>query len=198
MRPPLENSLDWSPFEQVAPHVPANLRDWLTEPGLLTARIRAACGEQFMRFRMLGPLRPAPLPDDLATRLGVHDPRCLLREIEFCFDDVRLVFAQSVLPDSTLDAFPWLRGLGDSPLGESLQRAPEPLQREPLEFARLGNDTRLALGASDASPDAQQATLWARRAVYRLAGRPILVQEVFLPALLRVGALRAQAGQRAS
>jgi chorismate-pyruvate lyase len=30
-------------------------------------------------------------------------------------------------------------------------------------------------------------TVWARRAVYRLSGWPILVQEVFLPALARCG-----------
>ena len=59
------------------------------------------------------------------------------------------------------------------------------LEREPLEYAALPPDSALAIAASDATPDAQQETLWARRGVYRLGARPILVQEVFLPALLR-------------
>jgi chorismate--pyruvate lyase len=139
-----------------------------------------------MRFRMLGPLRPAPLPDELQARLDLYGERCLLREIEFRCLDARVVYAQTVLPDSTLQAYPWLRALGDSPIGETLRRADEPLVREPLEYAALPPHSALALAASDAPPDAQQATLWARRAVYRLGGRPILVQEVFLPALLRV------------
>ena len=47
-------------------------------------------------------------------------------------------------------------------------------------------DPRLASRelARAAVPDAaREARLWARRKLYRLAGGPILVQEVFLPAL---------------
>jgi chorismate lyase len=141
-----------------------------------------------MRFRMLGPLRAVALSGELRARLDLQDLRCLLREIEFRCDDSRIVYAQTVLPDSTLRAFPWLRELGDSPIGETLRRAGAPLVREPLEYAELEPEHALALAASDASPEAQQDPLWARRAVYRLGGRPILVQEVFLPALSRVQA----------
>ena len=177
----------WVPFEQVERLVTPDLRSWLAEPGLLTARIRALCGDR-MRFRMLGPLRVAPLGNELQARLGLREMHCLLREIEFRCLDARVVYAQTVLPDATLEAHPWLRELGDSPIGESLRRAGGSLEREPLEFAALPPRSALARAASDGEPDAQPATLWARRAVYRLGGRPILVQEVFLPALLRVQA----------
>ena len=42
--------------------------------------------------------------------------------------------------------------------------------------------------ARGTSTDEGADALWARRALYRLDGDPILVQEVFLPALLRVQA----------
>lgn len=174
----------WGPLERVERHAPPALRSWLAEPGLLTARIRALCGDR-MRFRMLGPLRSSRLSDELQERLGLYGERCLLREIEFCCGGERVVYAQTVLPEPTLQRHPWLRELGESPLGESLRQADEPLEREPLEYAALPPDSALGIAASDATPEAQQATLWARRAVYRLGGRPILVQEVFLPALLR-------------
>jgi chorismate--pyruvate lyase len=174
----------WGPLERAERHAPPALRSWLAEPGLLTARIRALCGDR-MTFRMLGPLRPTRLSDELQTRLVLHAERCLLREIEFCCDGERVVYAQTVLPEPTLRQYPWLRELRDSPLGESLRQASEPLEREPLEYAALPPDDALAMAASDATPEAQQSILWARRAVYRLGGRPILVQEVFLPALLR-------------
>jgi chorismate--pyruvate lyase len=177
----------WATLDRVESQAPAALRSWLAEPGLLTARIRALCGER-MRFRMLGPLRSTRLYEELQARLDLYGERCLLREVEFCCLGERLVYAQTVLPESTVRAHPWLRELGDSPIGESLRRAGESLEREPLEYAALPPDSALALAASDASPDAQRATLWARRAVYRLTGQPILVQEVFLPALLRVQA----------
>ena len=194
----MPRSLEWLPFGEIERVAPDDLRGWLAEPGLLTARIRAACGERHMRFRMLGPLRPAPLAIDLQPRLGLRDTACLLREIEFRFDDVRLVFAQTVLPESTIAAFPWLRELGDSPLGESLRRAREPLQREPLEFTCLPPDARLARAALEGAGVAEVDRLWARRAVYRLAERPILVQEVFMPTLRRVEAMRADADRYAS
>jgi chorismate--pyruvate lyase len=174
---------DWLPLERIEKLAPPGLRSWLAEPGLLTARIRALCGDR-MRFRMLGPLRSARLSEELQARLDLTDLRCHLREIEFRCDGERIVFAQTVLPESTVAAYPWLRELGDSPIGESLRRADTALEREPLEYAALPPRHALAMAASDASPDAQQVDLWARRALYRLGGRAILVQEVFLPALL--------------
>ena len=93
------------------------------------------------------------------------------------------MFAQTVLPASTLGQYPWLRELGDSPLGEALRQVDEPLEREPLEYAELPAGHPLAEAAR-----VDGGILWARRAVYRLGGLPILVQEVFLPELLRVQA----------
>lgn len=182
-------SSPWTTLDLVAAPVPPALRSWLTEPGLLTARIRELCGER-MRFRMLAPLRVLPLLDELQTRLGGGDQGGLTREIEFRCLHERVVYAQTVLPDSTVRAHPWLRELGDSPIGESLRRAGGALAREPLEYAPLPPEHVLALAASEGSPDARGVTLWARRAVYRLDGLAILVQEVFLPALLRVEAAR--------
>jgi chorismate--pyruvate lyase len=186
----LDATCHWAPFAQVERRAPAALHSWLTEPGLLTARIRALCGAR-MCFRMLGPLRAAPLSDELQTRLELPGERCLLREVEFRCAGERVVYAQTVLPDSTVRAYPWLSELGDSPIGETLRRAGDPLEREPLEYAELppqGSLARVA-AATDAQRHADSApatALWARRAVYRLGGRPILVQEVFLPALLEV------------
>lgn len=181
----------WTALDRVESQVPPELRSWLAEPGLLTARIRELCGDR-MRFRMLGPLRAAHVSAGIQARLGRRDERALLREIEFCHLRERVLYAQTVLPDSTVRSHPWLRELGDSPIGESLRRAGGALEREPLEYAALPVDDALARAARGASPDGSAETLWARRAVYRLDGDPILVQEVFLPALLLVRTGRTQ------
>ena len=133
--------------------------------GVLAGGARAADGpgagtlRRAMRFRMLGPLRDATLP--VSCRPGsASDQRCLLRDIEFRCDDERIIYAQTVLPDSTLCRYPWLRELGDSPIGETLRRAGEPLERDPLEYAALpgGSDLALAaLGARAADPDRGRA-----------------------------------------
>jgi len=182
----LSSAAHWSPLAAVAARAPQELLSWLAEPGLLTARVRALCGAS-MVFRRLGELRAAPLPAMLQQRLGVADADCLLREIEFRAADGRLVFAQTVLPAATLARYPWLRELGDSPLGEVLRQSDQPLEREPLEYAELTADDPLAAAAAAGAGAACQA-LWARRAIYRLGGLPILVQEVFLPELLRLQA----------
>lgn len=174
----------WSPLASVADAVPHDLLSWLAEPGLLTARVRALCGPK-MGFRRLGRLREAELSTSLRERLSIDDATCWLREIEFSSDGDRIVFAQTVLPASTVERYPWLRELGDSPLGEALRQVDAPLERDPLEYAELGPGHPLADAARSAGSD---ASLWARRAVYRLGGLPILVQEVFLPELLRVQA----------
>jgi chorismate--pyruvate lyase len=170
----------WMALEQCASRVPGQLRPWLEEPGLLTTRVRAQCGAD-ARLRFLR-LEPAPLDPHVAHRLGVDDAMCLLREIEFTCGARRWVFAQSIFPESTVKSHPWLRELGDRGLGESLS-AVEDVRREPLECLELAAVHPLARAALPEPTDA--ASLWARRAVYRLGGPPILVQEVFLPALGR-------------
>jgi chorismate--pyruvate lyase len=169
----------WLPFAECRERMPAVLEPWLAEPGLLTARVRAACGAA-TRLRMLR-LDPAPLDPHIARRLGVEDATCLLREIEFTCGARRWIFAQTVLPQSTVQRHPWLRSLGDRALGESLS-AVEDVRREPLEYLEVHGGHPLAQAAG---ADVTAATLWARRAVYRLGDWPILVQEVFLPALGR-------------
>ena len=172
----------WVPLADCEHRVPEALRPWLAEPGLLTARVRAACGEATL-LRMLR-LVPAPLAPHLRTRLGGDDSGCLLREVEINCGATRWVFAQSVFPDSTVERYPWLGELGDNGLGESLARVAD-VRREPLEYIELAPThelARAALGTVRAG-----GPLWARRAIYRLGGSPILVQEVFLPGLGRCG-----------
>ena len=176
----------WLPLASCRDRVPEALEPWLTEPGLLTARVREACGAD-MRLRLLR-LEPAPLDPGVARRLGVDDTTCLLREIEFTCGERRWIFAQSVFPQSSVQRHPWLGELGDRPLGESLS-AVEDVRREPLECLELhaGHPLARAAGVSGVTGGtaADDGPVWARRAVYRLGGEPILVQEVFLPALGR-------------
>jgi chorismate--pyruvate lyase len=172
----------WCSIDECAGRVPFALRPWLEEPGLLTARVRATCGPA-TGLRLLK-LEPAPIEPEVMRRLGVEDPIGLVREIEITCGATRWIFAQSIFPQSTVLRHPWLRDLGDNGLGESLS-AIEDVRREPLEYAELRHGHDLAIAAQAGS--APGPSLWARRAVYRLAGWPILVQEVFLPGLGHCG-----------
>jgi len=95
-----------------------------------------------------------------------------------CADQV-WVFAQSVIPDATLCAHPWLAELGDSPLGELLATL-SGVERSSYEYAWLRADDPLsarALRGADVAPQG----LWARRSRILLRGAPLLAQEAFLP-----------------
>jgi len=168
----------WESFESCAARVPAALAPWLAEPGLLTARVRAAC-EEGPGFRLLR-LAPATMRGEWREALACADTDCLLREIEFSCGAQRWIYAQTVLPRSTVVRHPFLERLGDVALGEALAGVDD-VRREPLEYTELTASDPLAVAAVGPSPVA--APLWARRAVYRIGQAPILVQEVFLPVL---------------
>jgi chorismate--pyruvate lyase len=168
----------WAPLSGCEPRAPQSLLPWLAEPGLLTARVRAACGAA-MSLRMLR-LERVPLALPLRDRLCVEDADCLLREVEIGCGGSRWIFAQSVFPVTTVVRYPWLGELGHKGLGESLARV-EDVRREPLEYAELPPTHALARAAF--GDGGSGSAVWARRAVYRLGGWPILVQEVFLPDL---------------
>jgi chorismate-pyruvate lyase len=149
----------------------------LTEPGLLTERMRGRCGGEF-GLRIVSEGSGLLAPAD-ARVLGVTDLSAFVREIELTCDGSAMVFAQTLVPAATLAAEPWLSALGRDALGPRLARFGGAV-REPLEYACLvpGDElARRALHAAGAIPDC----LWARRARYRLASHNLVVQEVFLP-----------------
>lgn len=178
---------EWVRLDDCLRRAPVRLHPWLAEPGLLTERVRVACGEA-TRFTLLR-LEPAILSAAAARRLGVGDTGGLVREIEFSCGESRWIFAQSLFPDSTVRQHPWLAELGSSALGVSLLGRHD-VSREPLEYCGLPAGHELAVAA--AAPRSEVEPLWARRAVYQLSGAPILVQEVFLPALGHRGPDEAQ------
>lgn len=179
----------WVRLDDCLDRAPRALHAWLAEPGLLTARVRRACGDA-TRFRLLGIERTLLAPS-LARRMRVADAGCLVREIEFACGATRWIFAQSVFPDSTVAQHPWLADLGNFALGESLLRRGD-VSREPLEYRELAPREVLAAAAGIAAE-----TAWARRAVYHVSDAPILVQEVFLPALTGDGRPSSRPGSTA-
>ena len=93
------------------------------------------------------------------------------------------VFEQTVMPDSTLSAHPWLAELGDSALGETLSDL-SGVERSSYEYAWLPvEDPVTARALRDA--EVRPAGLWARRSRVSLRSAPLLIQEVFLPAMGR-------------
>jgi len=160
------------------------LRPWLIDPQSLTARIRARCGRFHVEVIRQAPMRPHP---DEAAALGVSArERSWLREVLLYADGVPVVYARSVLPRKHLrGAWRMFHGIGARPLGAALFSDPR-IARQPLRCARLDRrDARYhRLAAVTHGTMRLPPSLWARRSLFRLRGRSLLVSEFFLPSIL--------------
>lgn len=158
----------WHPLSELdsAP-VAAHLRPLIGVAGSLTQTLRRSCNGGF-RLRLLGE-RPA-----LTSPARV-------REVLMLCDETPWVFAQTVIPDSTLSEYPWLDRLGDTPLGDTLFDR-DGVERRELRFGLLQAGERLYERAVlRAGLGELPEALWARRSVIRIGAHDLLVNEVFLP-----------------
>jgi chorismate--pyruvate lyase len=163
------------------PHsIPWPLRAWLSDHGSLTLRLKSRCETFRVVTRFTGLARPNP---DEHALLGVAaGTRVYVREVLLECNGLPVVFAHSILP------YPSLRGgwsgisrLGSRPLGEALF-SDHRVRRQPLAFRNLHPDHPLfrTIGRQQ---NLNARTLWARRSVFCLNRHPLLVTEVFLPAI---------------
>ena len=176
------DSSQWLPAERLGQlDVDPRMRPWLIGKGLISLRMKDACGERYaarLVEQWTGVL-PSELKAYLKLGQSAAESAALFREVELSCADQVWVFAQSVIPDDTLCAHPWLGELGDCSLGEVLATL-SGVERSSYEYAWLGADDPLsarALRGADVAP----TRLWARRSRILLRGAPLLAQEAFLP-----------------
>ena len=157
--------------------LPAELAGWILEPASLTARLKRHCSA--FRVQLLNE-RAARLPAFLRPLLPDADAG-QLREVMLWCDDMPCVYAQSWLPQHTVNSFKPLADLGERPLGDYIfQQAG--LKRGTIEAAQL------QVSGSSLSDLAGTSPCYARRSVFQLNGLPLLVAEVFLPATAQLQA----------
>lgn len=161
--------------------VPDAMRAWLLDSGSLTQRICDRCAD--FTVREIGQRDAPPLLDEVRiTGLGIKR-HALLREVYLSCNATPVVFAHSVLPyPSLVGRWAKLGRLGNRPLGTALFADPL-VRRECMQFRKI--DARHPLYAQAAAAIFRPPSgLWARRSLFALATRRILVTEVFLPDIL--------------
>jgi chorismate--pyruvate lyase len=172
------DSTQWLPAERLGQlDVDPRMRPWLIGKGLISLRVKDACGERYTA--RLVEQWTGVLSSELKTCLKIGDSAALFRDVELCCADQVWVFVQSVIPDDTLSAHPWLAELGDCSLGEVLVTL-SGVERSSYEYAWLRADDPLsarALRGAEVAPPG----LWARRSRIVLRGAPLLAQVAFLP-----------------
>lgn len=174
---------NWRPRRLPASAPPAALKPWLDEPGSLTARLRDLAGAQF-NVQPLEQRWSKAWPDERRRLLIRGREHAWLREVLLCQANEPLVYARSVIPAATLRGpLQRLRRLGATPLG-TLLFGRYRIIRGPISVAWLNADSRLAQRAAQAA-GLSTGSMWARRSVFAISGRELLVTEVFLPSLIR-------------
>ncbi|MCC7182609.1 MAG: chorismate lyase [Rhodocyclaceae bacterium] len=171
--------------------VPGAYASWLETPGSLTTRLRAV-STSFRVLRLAEGWGRAHRDERDALAIAADEP-VWLREVLLLCDEEPVVFAHSIVAAAELNG-PWrsLRRQGSRPLGDSLFAGGHrhAVARSPLSFARLAPNHPLHRGAVRALGQPLPA-MWARRGVYRRTGTPLVVTELFLPAVLSLTDVRA-------
>ncbi len=164
--------------------VPQRLRPWLTDANSLTARIAARCTE--LRVRVLRTGLALPVEDERRLVGLPSKRRAWTREVLLVADGWPVVFAHTVLAPRHLRG-PWrmAAGMGGRPLGAALFAQPR-IVRGPLHCQRIAAAHPLHRRAEQAL-GRKLPVLWGRRSRFLHAGNPLLVTEVFLPDIARLG-----------
>ena len=173
---PIPEIIDWQSVLGGTPaQMPENLVPWLIDNGSLTRKLVALSKDQFEVEVLRQEVATPDAAEANALKITQKTP-VMIREVVLKGRGRPWVFARSILPMSTMTGrLAGLRTLSNQPLGELLFQDPS-MTREPLEVACLPArvlSVPAALAAGDES-------LWARRSVFFLDRKPLLVSEVFL------------------
>ncbi|MCB1706260.1 MAG: chorismate lyase [Halioglobus sp.] len=150
------------------------LRTWLTDDGSLTARLMSS-GQGEFSVRRLYQGWEVPLASERALLELTERQLALVREVALQLGGETVVFARSVFPIASLSgSLGHLRRLQNRSLGAILFRHPR-MRRHPFELALMPGDCPYL---PDELKQAQPA--WGRRSRFEIAGKRLMVSEVFL------------------
>lgn len=168
--------IDWQPAHGgILVQMPENLGPWLIDEGSLTRKLVALSKDQFEVQVLRQEVATPGAAEANALKMTQQTP-VMIREVVLKGRGRPWIFARSILPMTTMTGrLAGLRTLSNQPLGELLFQDPS-MTREPLEAACLPARI-LSVPAALAAGD---EPLWARRSVFFLDQKPLLVSEVFL------------------
>jgi chorismate--pyruvate lyase len=168
--------------------IPVRLCSWLLDPASLTLRLQRLCPGRF-RVRVLSQGWGSPRLDE-AQVLGMrHGERAVIRQVHLLCGNHPWIYARTIIPATSMRGkLQRLAHLGTRPLGAMLFADPG-MQRGVVELANIKPGEALF---SDAirHMSRQPGNIWGRRSVFRMADKPLLVSEIFLPEFPAGGAAR--------
>lgn len=159
--------------------IPKKFYPWLVDTGSLTARVIDHCHGNF-QVQLLSQAKTRPLRGD-AMVLGMRpSSRAVVRQVRLRCGNTPWVYARTIIPPQTLARkFHRFTRLGARSLGAMLFADPS-MQRSEVELMQLTAAHGLyRLITRDLAQKPE--SIWGRRSLFRLGGKPLLVCEFFLP-----------------
>ena len=136
------------------------------------------CGEDFS-VRVISQHWQKLNAEEASAMSLKHVRSALVRQVLLCCGDQPLVYARTVIPATTVQgAQRRYANMGSRPLGAMLF-ADRTMRREEVQVAILPASLEVNQFSKTDEP------VWGRRSVFRVAGKPLLVSEYFLPDLIK-------------
>ena len=162
--------------------IPANrcsskVLSWLLDEASLTKKLEQQCNQFSVQVKQQINTNTEQSP---LSPYFTNSEKLLVREVILHCDHIATVFAQTEIPYSTLSSTQEkLTNLGSESLGKVLFQD-KTLQRGKIEVAEF----TVGSPVHDFITSLQQTcdhSLWARRSLFYIGAKPLLVSEVFLP-----------------
>lgn len=172
----------WVPGSRVVrSKVPPGVLDWLLDEASLTRRLQAVCSGPFS-VHVISQTWDRPMMNE-ARALNLHPGKyALVRQVELLCGDVPFVYARTIIPRKTLSgSLRRLAHLQSRSLGATLFALPS-MRRGEVEIANLRDSSRVHQLMAERGI-LLPPSVWARRSVFHVYKKPLLVSEVFLPAM---------------
>ncbi|WP_413700405.1 chorismate--pyruvate lyase family protein [Psychromonas sp. KJ10-10] len=158
-------------------HCQPNIANWLYDHNSLTKKLESQCNHFSVKVKQQISVKPS----DILSNYFSQEDKVLIREVFLYCDEKPVIFAQTEIPFSTLTAEQSrLAEIGEQSLGKILFQDPSMLRGQ-IEVTEFHKDSLF----HQLADDLQQSTshsLWARRSLFYLENKPLLVSELFLPA----------------
>lgn len=155
----------------------AKIASWLYDHNSLTEKLETYCSLFSVKIKQQLSVKPN---NQLSTFFNTED-NILLREVLLYCDHKAVVFAQTEIPFTTLTEDQGkLIKIGEQSLGKILFKDPTMLRGQ-IEVTEFKNGSAFHQLATELQQSVEHS-LWARRSLFYLKNKPLLVSELFLPA----------------
>lgn len=157
------------------------IHDFLFHEASLTRFIQQRC-EGVFSIELISESKHQAMPDEVKFLSLQNDEITFIRKSRLKCGNHAVVYARTIMPQKTIEGEnQWLTMLGTKPLGDILFND-EKTYRTDMRYAKIPVDCELYQEATQGLGITSE--LWGRQSLFYTDQQPLLITEIFLPAIL--------------